>query len=294
GIHPVSSSMIAQKWSKRKIGFALSLFYGLGYVGNIIGPLLLSTIALKTEWRVPYYLIAAAFLSCGILTFFTLRGEPAGEKSTSRQSGRLIDDIKSALKIKEATLILIAQAFISGGTGMGVMTTWVPVFLRDPTKGLALDVWTAGLISSIAMSGGVVGTILFGRIADKRGYLKTAMSSLAVTTITIFLLNFEGSFSLLVVPHLFILSMTTFSMTSLLQAHLAEVSTTSQREILLGLYFTMGQGVSALWSTFLGYLVDLYSYNAIWITMVFAGVAAMACLVIAYRAFMKKRLEKRN
>ena len=33
GIHPVSSSIIAQKWMKRKVGLALSLFYGLGYVG---------------------------------------------------------------------------------------------------------------------------------------------------------------------------------------------------------------------------------------------------------------------
>ena len=186
-------------------------------------------------------------------------------------------------------LILLAQVFISGGSGMGVMTTWVPLFLRDPTKGLALDVWAAGLVSSIATSGGVLGTIFFGRIADKRGYLKTAMVSLAVTTTTILLLNFEDSFSLLIIPHLFILSMTTFSMSSLLQAHLAGVSTTSERDILLGLFFTVGYGVSSLWSTFLGSLIDLFSFKAIWVTMVFTGVSAMICLLIAYRAFMTKQ-----
>ncbi|MCJ7770050.1 MFS transporter, partial [Candidatus Bathyarchaeota archaeon] len=289
GIHPVSSSIIAQKWMKRKVGLALSLFYGLGYVGNIIGPLVLSAIALWAGWRFSYYLIAATFLGCGILAFFMLRGEQAAEKSTSKQSSRFVDDVKSALKIKDAMLIIAAQAFISGGTGMGVMTTWVPLFIRDPSKGLGLDVWTAGLVSSIAMSGGVIGTILLGRIGERTGYLKTAMFSLALTTITILLLNLEDSFNILVVPHLFMLSMTTFSLTSILQAHMAEASTTAQREILLGLHFTVGQGVGALWSTLLGYLVDLFSYKAIWVTMVFAGIGAMMCLVTAYRIFIKNR-----
>jgi MFS family permease len=115
------------------------------------------------------------------------------------------------------------------------------------------------------------------------------MFSLALTTITILLLNLEDSFNILVVPHLFMLSMTTFSLTSILQAHMAEASTTAQREILLGLYFTVGQGVGALWSTLLGYLVDLFSYKAIWVTMVFAGIGAMMCLVTAYRIFIKNR-----
>ena len=70
---------------------------------------------------------------------------------------------------------------------------------------------------------------------------------------------------------------------------MAEASTTAQREILLGLYFTVGQGVGALWSTLLGYLVDLFSYKAIWVTMVFAGIGAMMCLVTAYRIFIKNR-----
>jgi predicted MFS family arabinose efflux permease len=118
------------------------------------------------------------------------------------------------------------------------------------------------------------------------------MASLAVTIIMIFLLLFENSFSLIVIPHLFILSMTTFSLSSLLQAHLAGVSTTSERDILLGLYFTLGQGVSSLWSTLLGSLVDLYSFNAIWVTMVSASVSAMVCLIISYKIFMEKRAIK--
>jgi MFS family permease len=119
-MHPISSSIISQKWEKKKIGLALSLFYGLGFAGNIIGPLLLSAIALEAGgWRVSYYFLAVVLLCCGSLGFILLRGESAAERSVSKKSDRrLVDDIKSALKVKEATLILLVQVFVSGGSGL--------------------------------------------------------------------------------------------------------------------------------------------------------------------------------
>jgi FSR family fosmidomycin resistance protein-like MFS transporter len=289
GTHPVSSSIIAQKWEEKGIGSALSVFYGLGYVGNIVSPLLLSTIAAVAGWRFSYYLLSLAFLSCGLLVIFRLRGDTASDRAVSKQSNRkLLDDLKSSLKVKEAMLILVAQVFISGGSGMGVMTTWVPVYLTDSTKGLGLDVWQAGLITSIATAGGVLGTIILGRVADRKGYLKTAMVSLAVTTTTIYLLTLYGSFSVLIVPHLFVLSMTTFSMSSLLQAQIASASSPAERDIIIGLFFTLGFGVSSVWSTLLGFVIDRFSFGTVWLIMVGTGIAAMMCLLVAYKIFRTK------
>ena len=288
GTHPVSSSIISQKWEKRGVGSALSIFYGLGYVGNIISPLLLSTVALIAGWRMSFYLLAVVLLSTGVLALVGLRGESSGDKVVSKQSGRrLIDDVRSSLAVKGAIPILLAQAFISGDTGMGVMTTWVPVYLRDPAKGLGLSVLDAGLISSVATVGGVLGTIWLGRVGDKRGYLATAIASLGVTTVAVYLLTLYSYCSVLLVPHLFLLSMTTFSMSSLLQAHLAKMAKPAERDILLGLYFTFGFGVSSLWSTLLGFIVDIYSFNTVWLTMVGAGVAALLCLLASNRSYSK-------
>lgn len=284
GTHPVSSSIIGSKFERKGVGGALSLFYGLGYVGNIISPVLLSGIAVLAGWRSASYLLAFFFILAGIIAFWGLRGEASADRAVAKQSDRrLLDDIKSALKVKGAIPILLAQAFISGGTGMGVMTTWVPVYLRDATKGLGLTVGFAGIVSSLATVGGVLGTIYFGRIADQKGYLRIAMISLVTTTAMIFLLTFYTDFNLLLVPHLFILSMTTFSMSSLLQAHLARTASAAERDILLGLFFTFGFGVSSLWSTLLGAVIDTYSFNLVWYTMVGAGVGALICLVIASR-----------
>jgi nitrate/nitrite transporter NarK len=114
GTHPISSSIISSKFQKKGVGSALSIFYGLGYVGNIISPILLSLIAVTAGWRSAYFLLSAAFLVSGIIVFFGLRGEPNAEKALSKQSNSdLLSDIKSAFRVKGAIPILIAQAFIS-------------------------------------------------------------------------------------------------------------------------------------------------------------------------------------
>lgn len=284
GTHPVSSSILGSKFKKQGIGSALSLFYGIGFIGNIISPILLSSIAVMFGWRSSFYLLALVFLIAGILCLVLLKNESSTDKLPKNESNKnLWNDIKTALQVKGAIPILIAQAFISGGSGMGVMTTWVPMYLRDPINGFGLTVEFAGLISSIATIGGVIGTIYLGKIADKHGYIKMAMLSLTITTTMIFLLSIYGSFNLLLIPHLFILSMTTFSIGSMLQAFLAKNASAAERDILLGLFFTFGFGISSLWSTLLGAVIDTYSFTYIWYIMTSAGVAALICLYFAGR-----------
>ncbi len=284
GIHPISSSIIGSKFEKKGVGSHLSVFYGLGYVGNIISPILLAGVAAAMGWRTSYYLLSALFLGTALLVYFGLRGEKAADRTLEKESGRrLIDDVRAAIKVKGAVPILAAQAFISGGTGMGVMTTWVPVYLRD-ANGLGLTVFNAGIVTSIATIGGVLGTIYLGKLGDRRGYLKIATWSLLGTTVSILLLTLYNGFSIILIPHLFLLSMTTFSMSSILQAHLVRSSTPELRDILLGLFFTFGFGVSSLWSTLLGAVIDTYSFNVVWLIMVGAGLAAQVCLFIASRA----------
>lgn len=281
GIHPLSSSIISSKFDKR-LGSMFSIFYGLGYVGNIVSPILLSSVALFAGWRNAFLLLASIFFVTSLIVFYVLRGETSADKIplTESKTG-LLGDVKAAFKVKGAIPILVAQSFISGGTGMGVMTTWVPVFLRDASKGLGLTVGFAGIITSLATIGGVFGTFYLGRLGDRVGYVKVASMSLGITTATIFMLTFYKGYNLLLIPHLFVLSMTTFGMSSLLQAQLVKNATQAEKDVLLGFYFTFGFGVNALWSTLLGALIDSFSFNAIWLTMVGAGLAAQVCLIFA-------------
>ncbi len=284
GQHPVGTAIIAQKFGKKSIARSLSIFYGLGYIGNIISPVLLSTIAVLMGWRFSFLFLAVVPLSTGLYALLYLRGEPAGDKTLLQESREnLLSDVKSSIRIRGAFHVLVAQCFITGGTGMGVIVTWIPQFLRDGMKGLGLGVFETGVVGAVATAGGVIGTVIVGHLANRFGHLRTAMACTCSTILMVYLLTLYSSFTLVLVPHLFIIGATTFSIPSLLQAYLAGISTSSQRDVLLGLYFTFGFGVSSLWSTMIGVLIDRYSFSAAWTLMSVLGLAAFFMLLNAYR-----------
>jgi predicted MFS family arabinose efflux permease len=281
--HPVGTSIITRKFPRDQLSRALSIHYGLGYIGNIISPMLLSLIAVSTDWRRAIHVLAIIPFITGLTVLYYLRGEAAAQSSVQRgERHNLWDDLKSALRIKEVVLIIVAQAFAVGGTGMGVIITYTPLFLKNVLQVGTLD---TSIIYSIAVLGGVVGTIAFGYVANKLGNLRTAGLVLALCSVLILLLTLHNSFTILLIPHLFVIGATSFSCSSLLQAHLAASSTPSQRDIIIGLYFTLSFGISSIWTTLTGFLIDAYgSFNPAWLLR--AALGAVAFLLIMFTVYV--------
>jgi len=278
--HPVGASILTQKFSKEKVSGALSIHYGLGYVGNIVSPVLLSAVAISFGWRLATYLLAIVPLMAGLSVLLYLSGEGSASQSIQeRERAKLWEDVRSAVRIKGAMLIVAAESFAVGGTGMGVIITYAPLFLR---RGLNVESLEMSAIYSLSVVGGVIGTLLVGRLAYRYGNLETAMPVIGAGSLLILLLTAYGSFDMLLIPHLFIIGATSFSTGSLLQAHLASVSTPRQRDVLFGLYFTISSGVSSVWTTLTGFLIDSYgSFNPAWIFRAGLGTIALLLLIIA-------------
>ncbi|MCJ7760248.1 MFS transporter, partial [Candidatus Bathyarchaeota archaeon] len=183
--HPIGTSILAQKFSKEKITGALSLHYGLGYIGNIISPILLSLIAVSLGWRQAIYILAVVPLLTGLTVFYYLRGDSSTSRATSKKAGtNLWKDLRSAIPFKSAFIIIAAEAFAIGGSGMGVITTYTPVFLKNF---LGVGSFETSVIYSISVIGGVTGTLLFGRLARKYGNLKIASIITAASSVLILL-----------------------------------------------------------------------------------------------------------
>ncbi|MHA2203682.1 MAG: MFS transporter, partial [Candidatus Hodarchaeales archaeon] len=188
--HPVGTSIITRKFPRDQLSRALSIHYGLGYVGNIISPMLLSLIALSTDWRRAIHILAVIPFITGLTVLYYLKGEVAAESSIiSSERHNLWADLKSAIRIKEVVLIMVAQAFAVGGTGMGVIITYTPLFLKNE---LQVGTWDTSMIYSIAVLGGVVGTIFFGYVANKLGNLKMAALIVGICSVLISLLTLHN------------------------------------------------------------------------------------------------------
>ena len=279
--HPVGTSIITQKFPLKKISWALSIHYGLGYVGNIISPILLSSIALYINWRWATYLLTMVPLFTGIMVLYFLRKEESTSKSIQNLETSLFKDIKSVIHVKGVILVIAAQAFAVGGSGMGVIITYTPLFLNNI---LNVGIFETSVIYSLAVLGGVLGTIMFGRLSGKLGNLKTAYIVVGICSTLISLLTVYKSFNFLLVLHLFLVGTTSFASGSLLQAHLSSISTPGQRDVILGLYFTIGFGLSSIWTALTGYLIDVYSsFTPAWILRAVLGTIAFLLIVYASR-----------
>jgi MFS family permease len=144
-----------------------------------------------------------------------------------------------------------------------------------------IGIFETSIIYSIAVAG-VIGTIMFGHMANKYGNLKTVATIIGICSILILLLTFYHSFNLFILFHLFLIGTTSFASSSLLQAHLSSISTPRQRDILIGLFFTVGFGISSVWTTIAGFLIDIYqSFNPVWILRSFLGIIAFFLLMYA-------------
>jgi predicted MFS family arabinose efflux permease len=275
--HPIGTSIITRKFPGKSVSRALAIHYGLGYVGNIISPLLLSIISVAMGWRTATYFLAVIPLITGLTVLFYLKGEKSALKNTlSNKKISLWKDIKSVFQNKGVILIIAAQAFAVGGTGMGVIITYTPLFLKNA---LNIEILETSVIYSIAVLGGVLGTIMFGHLASKLGNLKMAAIVVGTCSISILLLFFHNSYTFFLVPHLFIIGVTSFASGSLLQAYLASISTTRQRDIVIGLYFTVSSGISSIWTTLTGFLIDFYgSFNPAWIFRAILGISAFSLI----------------
>jgi len=280
--HPVSVSIISERFENKEVSTPIGVFYGLGYLGNILSPIILTAIALAFGWRSALFALAVFPLTTGILLIAYLRKDKySGKSRAAKHSLSLWSDTKTALRIKGAVAIIAAQAFLAGGTGQGVIATYMPLFLRNS---LYLDQLQVSFIYSLAMLGGVIGTILFGRYANKLGYLKTTMICTSIASVSVFLLSLQGAFNFALIPHLIIVGFTTFPISSLMQSSLSAFSDPEQRDILIGLYFTIGYGVSSLWSTLIGLSIDVFgAFIPAWYMMSGLSVFALILQTLAYK-----------
>jgi len=274
--HPVSVSILADRFEKEEVSGALGIFYGLGYLGNIIGPLILTSIAVQYGWRNSLLVLSILPMAIAIGLILLLKG---ADKPTLKEEGRsesnLLADVKSALKNRSARLTIAAQAFISGGTGQGVIVTYTPLFLQD---GLGLGSIMTSILYSVTMAGGVLGTLAVSKFADRIGPLKAAIISTTIASAGVLALGFQESYGYLLILNLLIVGLFAFPTSNLLQSHISSISKPAERDLLIGLFFTVGFGVSSVWSTLLGFTIDLFgSFRPLWTLM--AGLSGIAILL---------------
>lgn len=276
-----ATSILSDKYSKKNMSTNLSIHYGLAYVGFILSPILLSFVASIYGWRQTYYILAIIPLIAGLLTIFYLKEEKSQSsnlKVEKYQQKNLWSEVKSIIRFKGAIPIIIANALILNGVGMGIVVSDLPIFLKN---WLYVGAFETSLVNTIAIIGGVFGTLLMGHLVRKFDGIKITTINIGVCSLLIFLLNFQNSLNALLIIQFFIIGATSFASTSLLQGYLVTIFPPNQRDLMLTILFTVSYGLSPIIGTANGFLIDTYqTFNAAWIFKTAIGSLGFVLLLI--------------
>ena len=243
--HPEGFKIVNRLSGKRKASFnSLFLFGGnLGFsFGPILATLFFSQFGLKGSlW----------FILPGIAMMAVLLATPvwkAKEAVPTVRADYREDPGSSRKQFFPVALILLVAVFRSGAR-LGLLT-FVPFYF---IKILHADPMTAGKYLSIFLIAGTVGGVAGGLIADRVGYKRFVLTSLALSSVMLYLFYFTpGSWSLVffAVAGMTLVSSHAVTMTigqSFMPRNVGMAS---------GLILGFSNGIGGILATFLGWVAD--------------------------------------
>lgn len=283
--HPVGNSILADRYDEGSRGFALSMHVAGGNVGTvaipIVGTLVLSTIG----WRWTLYLYAGLVLVMGLALFlFVNDAKSAGsdDPATPPRPGASLGEIGRILRDRNIFFILATTTIAAGGRGLGVLTTFVPLYFNS----LKVEENVIALLVTVMLLGSVIGPVVLGKISDMRGRRLILLLTYAAATLITFVLVGLGPNVAPLFLVLFLLG-TTYSESPLLLTFLADSTGSLDRDLALGVYFTVAFGIGSFWTWVLGYVIDSFGF-AVGFYMMAASYVGAALLILPTRETRKR------
>ena len=285
--HPMGTAIISEKFDGKSLGRAIGFHYGVAYIGNVVGPVLMTLLAVMWGWRNTLFAFSIPALTVGLIVIWYLNEgkKKDGGNLENRGESNLKTDILTLIKTKSVVSILVTQALLSGGIDLGTLTTYIPLFLADS---LQMDVYVRGMVYTVGLLGGVVGPILMGEYAGHIGYVRASLLSMGLASLLTYMLSLYKSEPqiILISLHLFALMFMSFSLPTLLQSQLVRVTSGYNRDLVVGIFFTIGFAFSSLWVGVIGHLIDVYaSFKPALLLMGTLGLIALTLLLRQVKEF---------
>ncbi|MGH2485839.1 MAG: MFS transporter, partial [Ktedonobacterales bacterium] len=185
--HPVGSSLLSDTYARNRRGFALAAHVAGGNIGTLAVPALGLFLITHFSWRPAVMLFALPGLiaGTGVLLFVreptigSQRRAPVTKPATVGTSSPLAEaatpsgpapsrfqSLIAPLRQRGVVLIIVASMVAAGGRGLGVLTTYLPLYM---TNQLHFDGRTETVLFTVLLAGSVIGPLAAGRLSDGMG-----------------------------------------------------------------------------------------------------------------------------
>jgi FSR family fosmidomycin resistance protein-like MFS transporter len=251
--HPVGNALIAEQRPVREHAGAIAAHIAGGNLGTVAVPLVGAWLIVSFGWPVAVAVIGIPSLVVGVAILVLVR-ESGHDRAAARAHGSTLQGFRALRGEHDLRWLFAASSIAAAGRGIGVVSTFVPLYLA---RVLALDAGTVALMYTLLLAGSVPAPIVAGRLASRYGHRPVLFGTYLLGSAALATLVVAGGSIPLVWLSIGFIGAFVYEESSLLQALLAEVAPTELRDVAFSAYFTLMFVVGAIWSAALGVLVGV-------------------------------------
>lgn len=260
--HPVGSAYLSEMFPKKR-GTVLSWHTTGGTIGTLIIPIAMTSIIANFGWRTALVALSIPMAIGGFVLIGNLPLEASRTKGSEAHTQSLRQPgepsmFSQIMKNKAAMLVLLASTVSAAGRGLGVLTAFVPIYLKD---GAHLPTVTVGLVYTVLVAGGVGGPLVAGWLSDIIGRKIVLIASYlgGAVSLILFVQKFSSVW-LLTIVSLFV-GVLAYSESPLIQSLFSDTIGPNQARATFGIFFAIAYGVGALWLALVGVIIDKFGFQ---------------------------------
>lgn len=277
--HPVGNAMIADRFPRERRGSALAVNFAGGNVGTLVVPVIAVALIAAVGWQNTLWIFMIPGVVVGLLLIVAMPDHPV-HAGTPIQRGSVGAQLVRLVKRRNAMILVGASSVAAGGRGLGVLFTFIPLYLAN---GLGMSQTAVGLFYTVMLVGSVIGPMIAGSLSDRFGRKIVIIAVLGLSTLlTISLATVEAPSTVVLAVVLFLMGAIVFSESPLIQSFMADSIPAGERDLSYGFYFAMVYAAGAVWVWLIGALIDRAGFGPAW-WLVASSYLGAALLVLASR-----------
>lgn len=279
--HPVGSAYLSDRFPHRR-ATVLSWHTAGGSIGTVVVPLFLSAVIAAAGWRVGLLVLGATLLAGAILIRVALPAERRTEAAAdgSAPAAHLTAPLRQVLRSRRVIALLVASTVAAGGRGLGVLTTYVPAYLRS---GLHLPTLTVGALFTAVVAASVAGPVIGGMLGDRFGRIPTLVVTYLGGAGALLAFGYAGSNVGILAVLGICVGVLAYTESPLLQAVFSDLTRDGSARSAFGVFFAISFGVGSLWTAVIGWIITAAGFSVAFAVMAGSFVAAAAVVLALVR-----------
>jgi MFS family permease len=280
--HPIGNAYLVERFPERR-GLVVSWHNTGGNIGTLAVPLLFGLLVDRFGWRWSLVVFSAVIMLGAILVWVYVPHNAATgrqvteEEQSSAASPAAVSSLRRTLLSRNVLLVLVASSVAAGGRGLGVLTVYVPAYLRS---GLHLSGFLVGAIFSAVAVGAVFGAVAAGWLSDRIGRRSVLLCSYVMGAAAIVGFVSVGDHVAALAAIGLFAGVFAYAESPILQSLFSDVTRAANARSSFGWYFAIAYGVGALWQLIIGVLVTHFGFPVAFDVM--AGSFVMAAALVLW------------